>query len=93
MGSDRTLLLVLGVVITLVGLGAAGFIGAEVVRLVRDLLAGPPERPGRRLAVSRQAESNPSGDTGPLRALDPDRFREQETVERLIEHFGGETDQ
>jgi len=90
--SDNTLLVGLGGLLTLIGLGVAVFIGIEVVRLARDLLAGPPERPGRGLSVQRQSSPEPTGETGPLRALDPEKYRNQETIERLIEHFGGENE-
>jgi len=92
MPSNNLLLMGLAGLLTLVGLGVAVLVGVEVVRLARDLLARPPERPGGRLAARRQAGASPTGDTGPLRTLDPDKYRDRETVERLIEHFGGDNE-
>ena len=88
---DNPPLLALGVFLTLVALAVAVMIGMEVVRLIRELFAGPGE-PARRPTEQRAVESQPNlSETGPL--TEPEQvqaYRDRETVERLIDHFGGE---
>lgn len=88
---ENSLLLALGAFLTLLALVVAVMIGMEVVRLIREIFAGPGE-PARRPTEQRAAESKTSlSETGPLAS--PERvqaFRDRETVERLIDHFEGE---
>ena len=50
--SENTLLYGLSGLLTLVAAGVAVLIGIEVVRLVRDLMARPPERQGGRSSTT-----------------------------------------
>ena len=75
---EQILLLVTAVVLTLVALGAGYFVGAEIIRIIRDVTSPSPD----------SDNGQDQGWAGSLRRIIP--FRDRKTVQRIIDHLEDE---
>lgn len=93
MVSEDVLLVGVAVILSLMGLVVTYFIGAEVVRIIRDFFERLPDSspPPRRRSLPTDRHG-----TGPLGPLPEDRERSEQSrvaIERMIEYFQSESDE
>jgi hypothetical protein len=84
---DDMLLLVIAAVFFILALAVDIYIGVEVVRILREIIAQMMEGPFYGPGVPGEGELSGGGFAGG-RAIMP--FRDRETVRRLIKHFEAE---
>lgn len=77
MSVEQILLIMTSGLLTVLALVASFFLGAEIVRALRDVFT-PRTR----------AADETEGSDGPLRQITP--FRDRETVQRIIDHLEDE---